>query len=42
MFLVVAYEVLGNEAKRAYYDKYNKDLFKKDIVMANAKKITQQ
>jgi len=38
--LLLAYLVLGNTEKRSTYDKLNKDLFKKEKVVANLKKLT--
>jgi len=38
--LLLAYLVLGNAEKRSTYDKLNKDLFKKDKVVTNLKKLT--
>lgn len=40
--LMLAYQVLGNQEKRNIYDKLNKDLIKKDKVVANLKKLTDK
>ena len=37
-----AYEVLGNSQKRALYDKLNKDLYRKEKVLASFKKLTDK
>ena len=38
----LAYEVLGNAEKRSLYDRLNRDLFRKDKVIANFKKLTDK
>lgn len=40
--LNLAYEVLANSEKRALYDKLNKDLFRKEKVLASFKKLTDK
>lgn len=40
LILFSAYLILANIEKRSTYDKLNKDLFKKDKVIANLKKLT--
>jgi DnaJ-class molecular chaperone len=42
IYINLAYEVLGNAEKRSLYDRLNRDLFRKDKVIANFKKLTDK
>ena len=42
IYFYLAYEVLGNGEKRSLYDRLNRDLFRKDKVIANFKKLTDK
>ncbi len=42
MALMLAYDVLSNPDKRSSYDMLNKDLFRKDKVISNLKKLTDK